>query len=230
MTKNRENKAVENAALFVAGLVFLWVFALEGLAGIEKSAPVAGWDLGIPDLILGDPAAPLAIIEYSDFECAFCRRHYRTVFPSLMHNYIDTGKVRYVQRDFPLDGHSSAFPAAVAARCAGEQGMYWPMRKQLFEAGRLSTPVYKLAAKIVGLDEVGFARCLDSDRYDQAVQRSIDEGKRFGVRGTPFFMVGRVAGSTLTEVHTIVGAQPLSIFVRIIESLLTADRADVVGR
>ena len=83
--------------------------------------------------VLGDPNAPLTIVEFSDFECSYCRRFHKQVMPQLKRAYIDTGLVRFVHKDLPLPFHPHALPAAAAARCAGEQNRYWELYSSLFD-------------------------------------------------------------------------------------------------
>ena len=82
---------------------------------------------------LGDPAAPVTIVEFIDYQCPYCQGYAKNTFPRLKASYIDTGKVRYVARDFPLAKHERARPAAIAAACAGEQGWFWEMHDALFD-------------------------------------------------------------------------------------------------
>ena len=85
------------------------------------------------DAVLGDDSATVTVIEFTDYQCPFCSRHFEQTFGQIKKNYIDTGKVKYVVRDFPLSFHSNAHKAAEAAECAGEQGKYWEMHEKLFK-------------------------------------------------------------------------------------------------
>jgi len=126
------------------------------------------------------------------------------------------GKVQLVHRDFPLDGHAGAFPAARAARCAGEQGKFWDYHRSLMkEQGDLSESDLSARAKTLKLDPDPFKTCLASDRYDAAIRESLEAGARAGVTGTPAFFVN---GRMLT------GARPFEQFQEIIEAELSRGR------
>ncbi|MGH6802187.1 MAG: DsbA family protein, partial [Methyloceanibacter sp.] len=120
---------------------------------------------------LGTPDAPVTVIEFSDYQCPFCQRHFASTLPALKKEYIDTGKVRYVFRDFPLDSiHSLARKAAEAAHCAGEQGKYWEMHDTLFKNQRaLMVDNLKGFARDLGLNVDGFNSCLDQGNYANTV-------------------------------------------------------------
>jgi protein-disulfide isomerase len=158
---------------------------------------------------LGPKDARITIVEFADYQCPFCHRAQSTV-DKVMSTY--AGKVQLVHRDFPLDGHPNAFPAARAARCAAEQGRFWDYHRSLMvETGDLSEADLKRRAEALKLDLVRFGACLASDRYDKAIQESLDAGLKLGVTGTPAFFVN---GRLLT------GARPFEDFAEIIDSEL----------
>jgi protein-disulfide isomerase len=160
---------------------------------------------------LGEPDAPVTIVEYTDFQCPFCQRHVQQTLPLMMEAMITTGRVRYVLKDFPLDSiHPEARQAALAARCAGEQQAYWEMHDALFAeqsewAGQGSNTAVILSgiAADLSLDTSAFQSCMASRRFDEVVQSNQDEGISLGVRGTPFFFVNG---------FPINGAQPYELF------------------
>lgn len=160
---------------------------------------------------LGDENAPVIIVEYTDYQCPYCNRHATETLPRLISDLIDTGRVRYIVKDFPLDNiHPEARSAAVAARCAGEQGAYWPMHDELFarqsEWGGLgdgAAEVYAAIAAELSLDGDAFAACLSDGRHDATIQANQDEGVTLGVRGTPAFFING---------FPISGAQPYDLF------------------
>jgi len=169
----------------------------------------------------GDADARLVLIEYSDFECPFCARFMRQTLPRLSERYIETGKLRYVYRDFPLAFHANAREAAVAAHCAARQGAFWPMHDRLFaNQARLGPPLFREVVKDLGLDAPAFDRCLTDDAVRRRVEDNVASGERLGVRGTPTFFVGRVDNGAVVEVRRIAGAQPYTAFASVIESLL----------
>jgi protein-disulfide isomerase len=167
---------------------------------------------------VGDPNAPVTIIEYTDFQCPFCARHYTQTFLKLKDDYIDAGLVYYVFKDFPLTQiHPEAVLAANAARCAGEQDAYLEMHGALFINqsdwnGRSDvTTSFNQYAADMGLDTDAFATCLASNRYDDLIYADLDEGINLGVSGTPaFFLNG----------YFLSGAQPYGTFIDAIVFLM----------
>jgi protein-disulfide isomerase len=163
--------------------------------------PTGGYSMGKAD-------APLVFVEYTDFECPFCQRYHLDSFEQVKKNWVDTGKVRYYSRDFPLDFHPNARRAALAARCAGDQGKYWELRNTLIKnADQLAGDRIVEYAKGVGLDVKRFEACLGSDLYRSAIDKDIAEGNTAGVTGTPSFVVGRVDKGRLVG-QRLVGAMP----------------------
>ena len=172
----------------------------------------------------GDPDAPVTIVEYSEYQCPFCGRHALETIPLLQENYIQTGKVRYFFKDFPLISmHPQAVKAAEAARCADELGgdeAYWDMHDRLFVgqtewSGQANhTEVFKGYAGELGLAQADFDECLDSGRYVEAVQADLEEGIGFGVTGVPALFING---------QPVVGAQPYQVFEQVIEALLAGE-------
>ena len=171
------------------------------------------------DAIKGDINAPVTIIEFSDFECPFCGKYVAETYPQIVKDYVDTGKVRYVFRDFPLDFHPDAQKAAEAAECAGEQGMYWEMHDYLFaNQDYLGISYLKGFAADLKLDTDKFDECLDSGAMEEEVLADLLEGQSYGVSGTPgFFINGKL----------ISGAQPYEVFVQEIEAALAESGEEV---
>tara|TARA_Y100000034_G_scaffold67371_1_gene81273 strand:- start:7854 stop:8927 length:1074 start_codon:yes stop_codon:yes gene_type:complete len=167
--------------------------------------------------VKGDANAPVTIVEFSDYQCPFCAKFYTETFGLLEKNYIDTGKVKLVFMDFPLDFHPEAQPAAEAARCVreqkGDEG-YYEMHDKLFEnQGLLSEENYKKWARELGVDGAEFDSCLDSGKFVADVQADLTYGQQLGVSGTPgFFVNGQLVS----------GAQPYSVFEQLIEAGLSA--------
>lgn len=181
--------------------------------------------------VKGDPEAPLVLVEYTDYQCPFCGRHSTNTVPSLASEYVDTGKLRYVLRDMPLESiHPQAFKAAEAARCAGDQGKYWEMHDSLFQNQRaLGELQLKHYAKGLGLDMTAFEACLDEGRHTDAVRADIAEGEAAGISGTPsFFLAVESEGGALKTLQKIRGAQSYSAFKQAIDAAL-ADLAEDDG-
>jgi protein-disulfide isomerase len=139
----------------------------------------------------GPADAPVTIVEYADYQCPYCKRSH----PGLVRLLADYGeKVRYVYRDFPLNFHPRAVPAAVAARCAGEQDNYWDYHNNLLEMeGDLSDDDLKQRAEQIGLNVDEFSACLTAGRYEDTIQAAFESGQKLGVTGTPsYFINGRM--------------------------------------
>jgi protein-disulfide isomerase len=171
-------------------------------------------------MVLGRADAPVTLVEFTDLECPFCRSFHVGAFEKIKQTYIDSGKVRFVSFDFPLDIHPNARPAAVAVRCAGEQGKFWEMRHLVtVNAATLSREKYVEIAKGLGLDTGKLDQCIDADRYKADIDRDMAEGLKLGVNGTPTFFVGKTAPDGI-EGQRIVGAQPFPAFEAQIKALL----------
>jgi protein-disulfide isomerase len=164
------------------------------------------------DVILGDPNAPVTIIEYSDYQCPFCKRFFDETELQLRKDYIETGKVKMIYRDFPLPGHPYAMPAAEAANCAKDQGKFWAYHDLIFKNhDNLDTIDYLKLAEELKMNTSDFKNCLDSKKYDQKIQNDYNLGSGIGVNGTPTFFVNG---------KQIVGAQPYSAFKSAIDQEL----------
>lgn len=177
------------------------------------------------DPILGNRAAQVGIVEFSDYQCPFCVRFHTQTFPKLKEAYIDTDKVQYIFRDFPLDFHLQAKEAAIAANCAGEQDAYWKMHHDLFtNQRRLGPDLYVELAKTLKMDLENFLDCMKEADLVNEVDNDLTYGQSLGVRGTPSFFVGRVQEGQLVDAKKIIGAQPFPVFVEAIEASLNADQ------
>ena len=178
------------------------------------------------DPVRGNPNAEITIIEFSDFQCPFCAKFHSQTLPLLMKNYIETGKVKFVYRDFPITGiHPNAIPTALASECADEQGKFWEYHDMIFQNQgqwkdlELSQTVnlFKQYASELKLNGDEFGTCLDSGKYLYEVNNDYQEGQRYGVTGTPGFFVGNEKiGFT-----KIIGAQPFSTFQKILDEQLS---------
>lgn len=171
------------------------------------------------DPVLGNKDAKLTIIEFSDFQCPFCRVFWKDTYKQIKKEYIDTGKVKLVYRDYPLDFHPMAGPSAQAAECADDQGKFWEMHDKIFmEQDKLGqgTVTYaasdlKKWASQIGLNASQFNQCLDSGKYKSEVEKDLADGSASGISGTPSFVInGRL----------MVGAQPFSAFKAVIDEEL----------
>lgn len=181
--------------------------------------------LGIDDdPVKGDRKARLVLIEFSDFQCPFCARFVRETLPEIEKDYIKTGKLKYVFRDFPItSAHKDAFKAALAAGCALDQGKYWEMHDRLFE-NQAAFTVYNLTqnAEAVGLNKETFQQCLNKNEYETEVQSDFADGLKAGVNQTPTFFLGLTeSNSPKVKVLTVIsGAKPYAVFKAAIDSAL----------
>ncbi len=167
---------------------------------------------------LGPADAPVTIIEFSDFQCPYCRRA-RSVVRELSATYPDS--VRIVYRHLPLDRlHPRARAAAEASACADEQGQFWEYHDLVFDNGqRLADDDLLQYARSLELDEERFAACVESHRYADKVQRDSDAARAVGISGTPAFVVNGII---------LNGVQPMSRFAELIEAeLRQLEEADV---
>lgn len=176
------------------------------------------------DPIKGNPDAEITIVEFSDFQCPFCARFYEQTLPLIEQEYIDTGKVNLVYRDFPLQIHRNAVPAHIASECADEQGQFWPYHDMLFEKQKEwgSLPDEVIISQLLqyaddlGLEPDDFGSCLESAMFAQEIQNDYQDGVQYGVRGTPAFFVGNEQDGYVI----LSGAQPFGAFQSVIESML----------
>lgn len=169
---------------------------------------------------LGRDDAPITMVEFTDYECPFCREFHQTTFEKLKTAYIDTGQVRFVSRDMPLPMHQHAIMAAEAARCAGDQGKYWQARHAVMATpGELSAEAIMKAMRSVGADEALVKACLESRKYQPAVQKDLADAQAAGLTGTPSFVLGRGTSDPLRG-ELIVGAQPYAVFDAKIREIL----------
>ncbi len=172
----------------------------------------------------GSPTAPVTIVEFTDLQCPFCRQFRMTTFPELKKQYIDTGKVRFLSFDFPLEAiHPMAIPAAKASRCAVEQGKGLQMREAILTNNEnLSADIFVTLAGDLGMDKKSFQACVaDPARFGDELKANQAYGKAAGVDGTPNFVVAPTSASKI-EGEKIPGALPLDAFRAEIEKLLAA--------
>jgi len=173
------------------------------------------------DPIKGDKDAPVTIIEFSDYQCPFCKRFYDNTLGQIDEEYIKTGKVRLVFRDYPLGFHPKAMPAAIAANCAGEQGKYWELHDFFFEnPDKLDISTVIASTEELGLDKGKFEKCVN-EKNEAEVNKDFQAGQQYGVRGTPSFFIGKTGdGKEMMGIY-VRGAQPFNVFKNHIDKLLS---------
>ncbi|MBI2063282.1 MAG: DsbA family protein [Candidatus Yanofskybacteria bacterium] len=169
------------------------------------------------DAVLGNPDAPITLVEFADYQCTFCTKFFNETESILIDKYVKTGKLKIVFRDLVINGRESQ-NAAEAAECAGEQEKYWDYHDRLYSERRgYNVGVFKKNnlikfASDLGLDTEQFSSCYESGKYQQEIAKDSQDAARFGARGTPnFFLNGR----------QLVGAQPYQVFAGLIDQILT---------
>ncbi len=192
----------------------------------ESNLPPAIFSVSLDDdPVKGDPNAPITIVEFSDFQCPFCGRFFTQTLPLIEKNYVETGKVKFVYRDFPIPSiHPNAIPAALAAECADDQGLFWEYHDKLFENlvmwenldQQNVVRTFEQYAEDLGADTDTFNSCLESGKYLEEVQNDLNDGVSYGVNGTPGFFIGNEKiGYTMVS-----GAQPYAAFQQLLDQLL----------
>lgn len=180
------------------------------------------------DPVLGDKNAPLTLVEFSDYECPFCKRSFDQLLPELEKNYIDSGKLKLVYRDFPLSFHANAHKEAEAAECARSQGddaTYFKFHDQIFtqttsNGTGLALTQLPVIARGLGLNVSQFQQCLDSGKFKDEVDKDIADGTAAGTSGTPSWFIGQSSKNGVISGRLVVGAQPFSAFKVIIDEEL----------
>jgi protein-disulfide isomerase len=171
----------------------------------------------------GDASARLAIIEYADFQCPFCRRFEHDIYPQIRDSYVNTGKLKYFHRDMPLSFHQGAMPAARAVHCATEQGKFWEMHDSLLgDAASLSAADIDEQATKLGMNVPELDKCISSDKFADIIQRSVTEASAMQIGGTPTFIIGTLdaQGNVMSVKQTVVGASPFETFKAALDPLL----------
>jgi protein-disulfide isomerase len=210
-------------AIIVAGVLIGGAVLIS--SGDRQASPAANNDInGVPEEInislegwpsIGDSNAPVVMVEYSDYACPFCQRFWQDTLPSIKRDYIDTGIVRFIYKDFAVVGGDRV---AEAAHCAGEQGSYWEYHDMLFERhaqdrSQWTNPqVHRGYAEELGLNADELVACFEERRYQGKVAQSTQEAMANGGRGTPYFLING---------EPVSGAQPYPVFQSAIDLALS---------
>lgn len=217
------------AALLLAAFCAVGVVRYFSLAVVRRSIPrvqdaptntILDTE-GMPSLGSGD--APIVLVEFSDFECPFCKRHARGVMSLLRDDLVVTGRLRYVIANLPLAKHKNATALAKAAICAGEQGRYWELHDALF-ASDGSPDDWSSIAERLGLKRRELSSCVTtSTRAQSRINQDTKEARRLGVHLTPSFIVGQPISATRIKVEKLInGAQPVDVFASTIAAVAAA--------
>jgi protein-disulfide isomerase len=191
----------------------------EGSVSIARIAPPTVGLVGSHRI--GSAQATIGIVEFSDYQCPYCRSFHDQIYPRLKKEYVDTGIVQFIHKDLPLKSiHPQALPAALAASCAGAQQRFWPMHEALYaNNGRLAPTLYPQLGRELGLDEAKFTACLGDVSRERVIMRDVVEARGLGITGTPSFVIGKIQGDVLTVVRLAKGAASFEDFAQEIEKL-----------
>ena len=208
---------------------------LQEIKKLLAARPAAGADQALNALVdtkgnpsRGDTNAKLTLIEFSEFQCPFCGRHAKDTYPAIDKEYVQTGKVKFVFRDLPLESiHKNAFKAAEAAHCAGEQKKFWQMHDRLFDNQKSLEPAMLTAhAQAVGLDAGKFQQCLESGKYAGDIRKDMADANKIGITGTPTTVIGLTQpnDTKIKVLRVIRGAQAFAAFKEALDTI-AADAA-----
>ena len=169
--------------------------------------------------IMGNPSATITIVEWGDYQCTFCYKFHQSTLNTIKHDFIETGKVKLVFKDFPLNGPDSVL-AAEAAYCAQDQGKYWQYHDELYKnwggerTGWVTRDSLDKFATTVSLDLEKFDKCLDEHKYLERVNQMYEFGREIGIDATPSFLV-----FNNEKIIKITGNQPLEVFLKSLDEL-----------
>ncbi|MBI2578110.1 MAG: DsbA family protein [Candidatus Aenigmarchaeota archaeon] len=208
MPKRKPKRAVKKKSplyvILVLGVIALFavVYSYRGAALVNASAD--------DDPSLGSENAPVTMIMFSNYACSFSRDFWQDTFPLLKQQYIDTGKIRFVFRDFPVQT-PGVIDSSLAAECADDQGKFWEYNNALVNSVRIDKDSLKEYASDLGLDTEQFNSCLDSQQRLAEVRKDFSNGVSYGVRGTPTFFINGLR---------VEGGESFSFFAQLIEKEL----------
>jgi protein-disulfide isomerase len=218
---------LKSGKLFLVGILIFAIVALFGCTQGETKVNLATLSAAGAGSI-GSDSAPVTVVEYSDFQCPFCRKWFVESKAQLITEYVGTGKVKFVFKDLPLNGHPLAGMYAYAARCAGDQGKYFEMHDKMYnEQQKLADNTYNMVQSVslsdvskwageIGADVNSFNTCVLSGKFDSAIIADANEGSNIGINGTPSFVVGKTNG----EGVLVVGAVPYATLKQKIDDAL----------
>ena len=169
----------------------------------------------------GSQSATIGIVEFTDYQCPYCKQHHETTYSDLMLNFINDGIVRYFVSDFPLPSHFTARPAAIAANCARKQGEYWRFHDTLFEysPGFTEETFFEIASTL-NLDVSLYKNCIEDDSNEQYLETQLLNAKSIGITGTPTFIVGKVDDSGIIRNGLLLkGFKSLAEFTSVIKRI-----------
>jgi len=210
---------LSTVVVVIASIAVLWrMFGdAPAVAGRTEPAMPTGL-LSLTDVpLLGLPAAPVVMVQFSDFQCSFCSHFATQTFPHLREKYIDSGILKTSFRHLPLSYHPRAAEAARTAECARTQGSFWTLHNLMFASGDLATTDFRSLASSAGVNHEGFEACVTGGAA--AVQRDQELAKRLQITSTPTFVFGVSVDGGVRITDILKGAQPLTDFEQIINRL-----------
>lgn len=189
---------------------------LDPLALPKETLTIAG------AAAMGRADAPIIMIEFSDFQCPFCSRHVRGTFDQIKRDYVDTGKLRYVFRHYPIESlHPQAWSAARVTECAGRQGKFWPLHAAIFaNQKQMSDADLQTYARNAGVNIAELQACVADPAVTAKIALDLDDGAHAGVSGTPMFFIGKIENGKLRTLRRVNGADPFASFQQAFDSLL----------
>ena len=213
---------IAGSVIYSTGLKSQPVAPNDGLTGNALDQVAIGEALNLTkgDVVLGDIDAPVTLIEYSDFQCPFCGRFFSQTSPSIIENYVKTGKVRFVYRHFAFLGPESV-AAAGAVECAKDEGKFWQYHDEIFKEeirdgqehnGNLNRTLFLKIADRAGLNKNNFTSCLDGNKYADKVANDYSVAQKIGVQATP---------TTFVNGKKLEGALPFNQFQSVIDQELS---------
>ena len=238
--REKRRRAAQRGRLISIGLIVLGALIVAFFLIYPQIKPITGIQPATSESrpaadrnTTGDPNAPVKLVEFSDYQCPFCKDFWKQTEQQIMDAYVKTGKVQFTARSAGnwvsgnIGGGVESQNSALAAYCAADQNKFWPMYDALFtnvlgeEAGSFSARRLQAIAQSVGLDMTAFNSCYSSNKYMNQVNQDFLDAKAAGINGTPFFVISyTVAGQTKTD--SIDGAQPFSAFQQKLDAALTA--------
>ena len=218
---NKKGITIGVVVVIIAGIAASFSSSTSETVNLDMGRTHGTISTAMGSPILGDPSAPITIVEFGDYQCHQCYNWFHNTKPAIMQDYIETGKANLVFVDLAFLGSDSP-KAAQASYCAEDQAMYWEYHNLLYnsqeptiDGGWADSERLKAFAFSLGLDMELFDSCLDSEKYSKRVQYNIQQARDHGVRGTPgFFIVGSDGQ------QQIGGAQPFSVFKQILDTMI----------
>jgi protein-disulfide isomerase len=172
----------------------------------------------------GEEKAKVTMVEFSDYQCPFCRSFESNTFPRIEREYIDAGKLKYYSLNFPLKGHQNAEIAARAVLCANDQGKFWEMHDSLFSGHSLTRDSLVKMSQELRMDDAGFQECLDMNGHWEEVAQDSASGEKAGVHGIPCFFLGitNPKDNKMQVLRLVSGAKPFDQFKEVLDELLSS--------